>query len=88
MKAINVVDEPRFTAFAAIDWGDSKHAWSLQSADTGRRESGEIEHNPEAVSEWVAMLGKRFDGQPVAVALEQSRGPLVFMLSSYEQLAR
>jgi transposase len=86
MKAINVANEPRFAAFAAIDWGDSKHAWSLQPADTGRRESGEIEHNPEAVSEWVAMLGQRFGGQPVAVALEQSRGPLVFMLGSYEQL--
>jgi hypothetical protein len=86
MKAMNVADEPRFAAFAAIDWGDSKHVWSLQPADTGWRECGKIEHTPEAVSEWVAMLGKRFSGQPVAVALEQSRGALVFMLGSYEQL--
>jgi transposase len=83
---MNVADEPRFAAFVAIDWGDSKHVWSLQPADTGRRECGKIEPTPEAVSEWVAMLSKRFSGQPVAVALEQSRGALVFMLGSYEQL--
>ena len=32
------------------------------------------------------MLAARFGGEPIAVALEQSRGALVFMLSKYEQL--
>src|SRR6266851_1290471 len=73
-------DEPRFAAYVAIDWGDSKHVWSLQPADSDRRERGEIEHSPEAVAAWAAMLSTRFDGQPVALAVEQSRGPLVFML--------
>jgi transposase len=79
-------DEPRFGAFVAIDWGDKKHAWSLQPADSDRRERGEIEHSPEAVAAWAAMLSTRFVNQPVALAVEQSRGPLVFMLSKYEQL--
>jgi transposase len=79
-------DEPRFGAFVAIDWGDKKHAWSLQPADSDRRERGEIEHSPEAVAEWAAMLSARFVNQPVALAVEQSGGPLVFMLSKYEQL--
>lgn len=78
--------EPRFAAYVAIDWGDSKHVWSMQPADSDRRERGEIEHSPEAVTAWAAMLSARFDGQPVAVAVEQSRGPLVFMLGKYEQL--
>ena len=86
MNLVNDADEPRFAAFVAIDWGDSKHVWSLQTADTGRRERGEIEHNPEAVGAWAAMLGVRFGNQPIAVAVEQSRGPLVFMLGKYEQL--
>ena len=80
------VDEPRFAAYVAIDWGDSKHVWSLQPADSDRRERGEIEHSPEAVAAWAAMLSARFGGQPVALAVEQSRGPLVFMLGKYEQL--
>src|ERR1039458_5726297 len=79
-------DEPRFAAFVAIDWGDKKHAWSLQPADSDRRERGEIEHSPEAVAAWAAMLSARFVNQPVALAVEQSRGALVFMLNKYEQL--
>ena len=35
---------------------------------------------------WAALLSARFSGQPVAVAVEQSRGPPVFMLAKYEQL--
>src|ERR1019366_6572738 len=83
---VNSTDEPRFAAYVAIDWGDSKHAWSMQPADSDRRERGEIEHSPEVVAAWAAMLSARFGGQPVAVAVEQSRGPLVFMLGKYEQL--
>ena len=86
MKVVNGADEPRFAALVAIDWGDRKHVWSLQAADGDRRERGEIEHTPEAVGAWAAMLSARFSGQPVAVAVEQSRGPLVFMLAKYEQL--
>src|SRR5436853_7094381 len=41
---------------------------------------------PEAVETWVAQLSQRFAGRPIAVAVEQSRGALVFMLSKYEQL--
>jgi transposase len=78
--------EPRFAAFVAIDWADQKHVWSLQPADSERRQHGEMEHTPEAVESWVAMLSGRFRDQPIAVAVEQSRGALVFMLSKYEQL--
>jgi transposase len=83
---VDSTDEPRFAAYVAIDWGDSKHVWSMQPADSDRRERGEIEHSPEAVAAWAAMLSTRFGGQPVAVAVEQSRGSLVFMLGKYEQL--
>src|ERR1700730_12363175 len=79
-------DEPRFAAYVAIDWGDSKHVWSLQSADSDRRERGEIEHSPETVAAWAATLSARFDGLPVAVSVEHPRGALVFMLGKYEQL--
>ena len=78
--------EPQFAAFVAIDWADQKHFWSLQPAGSNKRDHGEIEHTPEAVEAWVTMLAARFGGDPIAVALEQSRGALVFMLSKYEQL--
>ena len=47
------------------------------------RDSGELEHTPEAVEAWVGQLCQRFGNRPIAVAVEQSRGALVFMLSKY-----
>jgi len=78
--------QTEFAAFVAIDWADQKHAWTLQKAGSSERETGTIDHTPEAVEVWAAELRLRFGGQPVAVALEQSRGPLVFTLTKYEHL--
>jgi transposase len=69
-----------------IDWADQKHAWCLQAAGTTQRESGEVEHTPEAVEAWVGQLCRRFGNRPIAVAVEQVKGALVFMLSKYELL--
>src|SRR5262249_52457495 len=62
-----------------------KHAWALQ-AGTSKVETGAIEHTPEAIDMWAAELRMRFGGQSVVVALEQSRGSLVLMLTKYEHL--
>jgi transposase len=74
-----------FAALIAIDWADQKHAWALQ-AGTSKVETGAIDHTPEAIEVWAAELRMRFGGQSLAVALEQSRGSLVFMLTKYEHL--
>ena len=86
MSEGTVVSEPAFAAFVAIDWADRKHVWALQPNDSAVREQGEIKHTPEAVESWVTILSSRFGGRPIAVAVEQSRGALVFMLSKYEHL--
>ena len=78
--------EPRFRAFVAIDWADRKHVFALEDAATGRRQTGSIEHTPEAVASWVAELLQRFGGGPIALAVEQSRGALVALLTPYEGL--
>lgn len=72
-----------FAAMVAIDWADQTHAWAMQTA-TSKVETGAIEHTPEAIDVWAAELRVRFGGQPIAVALEQSRGSLVFMLTKYD----
>jgi len=82
----SVSQEPHFAAFVGIDWADQKHVWCLQSRDSTKREIGELKHTPEAVEAWVAQLCQRFGNRPIAVALEQSRGSLVFMLAKYEPL--
>jgi transposase len=75
--------ELQFAAFVGIDWADQKHAWCLQAADTTQRENGEVQHTPEAIEAWVGQLCRRFDNRPIAVAVEQVKGALVFMLSKY-----
>ena len=45
--------EPSYSAFIAIDWADKKHVWCLQGMGSEKRESGELEHTPEAVEAWV-----------------------------------
>jgi transposase len=80
----SIPPEPEFAAFIGIDWADQKHIWCLQTAGSEHRERGELEHTPEAVESWVAHLYQRFAQRPIAVAVEQSRAALVFMLSKYE----
>src|SRR5262245_5065780 len=75
-----------FAAFVAIDWAEQEHVWALEAPDASGRVTGSLDHRPESVDLWAAELRLRFSGQPVAVALEQSRGPLVFMLTKYEHL--
>jgi len=83
---IEKVDEPHFVALAAIDWGDEKHRWAAQTADSPRIERGEMEQSPEAIEEWVAQLRTRYGEGPLAIALEQSRGALVGLLRKYAHL--
>lgn len=78
--------EPNWAAFAAIDWGDREHFWALQPVEGGKIERGKLENTPEAVEVWAAELQQRFGGRPVAVALEQQRGSLVYMLIKYAHL--
>ena len=78
--------EPTFAAFIGIDWAGQQHAWAMQTLPDGTVLQGQLDHTPEAVEAWAIELGRRFSGQPIAVALEQSRGSLVFMLSKYAHL--
>ena len=73
-----------FAAYIGLDWADSKHVINLRCAGTQALEQHEIVHKPEAIIEWVAGLRQRFGGQKVAVALEQSRGAVVYALMNYD----
>ena len=78
--------EPDFAAFVAIDWADTEHVWSVQPGSGQQRESGRVDHTPESVEAWITSVISRFHHQPIAIALEQCRGALVFMLSKYAEL--
>ena len=75
-----------FAAFLGIDWADAKHDLCLITATTQRKEFRTLKHTPEALQDFFLDLRRRFPGQPIAVAVEQARGPLIFALLKYEFL--
>jgi len=78
--------EPDWAAFAAIDWATQKHSWALRPATGGPSQNGVLENSPEAVELWAMQLHQRFPTGPIAVAVEQKRGAVIYMLSKYDHL--
>jgi transposase len=75
-----------FAAFVGLDWADAKHDICLQVAGSTRREFLRLDHRPEVIDAWVCALRTRFNGQPIAVCLELSKGPIVSALQNYDFL--
>jgi transposase len=73
-------------ALVGVDWSDTKHDICLVDTVTGTQELAVIKHTPESLDEWARSLRARFGGAPVAVCLEQSRGPLIYALLKYDFL--
>ncbi|HEX3228294.1 MAG TPA: IS110 family transposase [Pyrinomonadaceae bacterium] len=73
-----------YAALVSIDWADQKHAVCLLDPNTGKREQAIVQHTPQALQEWALSLRQRFAGQPIAVCLEQARGPLIYALLQYD----
>lgn len=71
--------EPTWAAFIGIDWGDSQHAIALEPIGQPV-ERTTLEHSAEKVQDWLDNLEKRFGGAPVAVAIESTRGAMVYCL--------
>lgn len=75
-----------FAAYIGLDWADQHHDLCLQAAGSQQRETTRLEHKPETLAAWVTQLRQRFQGRPVAIALEQSRGALLYALMHYDFL--
>lgn len=80
MDALNLSS---YTAFIGIDWADAKHDVCIQAADGAAREFAVIPHQVERIDEWVQALSRRF-GSPMAVAVELSKGPIVYALQKHD----
>jgi transposase len=75
-----------FAAFIGLDWADAKHDICLQVAGSDKREGKTLAHRPEVIEAWVTDLRQRFEGQPIAIALELNKGPIVEALRKYDGL--
>jgi len=73
-------------ACVGLDWGDTLHFGALLPAGSKQIESFTVPQTPEAIDDWANALRERFGGRPVAVCLEQSRGPLIYALLRFDFL--
>ena len=80
---MNTLNTTSFTAFIGIDWADAKHDICIQSSDSDDREFDVIPHQVERIDEWAHEMRRRF-GSPIAVAVELSKGPIVYALQKHD----
>lgn len=80
---MNGFSHQSFTAFVGIDWADKKHDVCIQAANSRQREFAVIPHQVELLDEWAQSLVQRF-GSPIAVAVELSKGPIVYALQKFD----
>jgi transposase len=73
-------------AFVGLDWADQTHVVTLQPAGSDRRENFTLDQTPEALQAWIQLLRDRFGGRPIAIAVEQTRGALIYALMHVEFL--
>jgi transposase len=73
-----------FAALIGIDWANAKHDICLRASDSEAIEHSVVKHSPEAIDVWVRELRQRFGAQPIAIALELDKGPLVYALQKYD----
>ena len=73
----------QFTAFIGIDWADSKHGVCLQAADSKQREFDCFPHQVDRIEHWAHSMHQRFGGA-IAIALELTKGPIVYALQKHD----
>jgi transposase len=78
--------ETKFAAFIGIDWADRKHDVSIYDVAKATTRQDTVVQTPEAMQRWLAELIQRYPGQPIAVALEQTRGALFSALMMHQTL--
>jgi transposase len=72
-----------FTAFVGLDWADAKHDICVQVAGCEERQFDRFAHRTEHIEQWARSMQQRFGGR-IAVALELSKGPIVYALQKYD----
>lgn len=77
---------PEVVAWLGLDWADQRHEIRLQATASQITESFTVEQKPEALHAWLAELRARFPQGKIAVALEQSRGAVIYALMNYDFL--
>ena len=68
-----------FAPLIGLDWGDRSHAIAHQSPG-GDIQTSSLTHSAESLHQWLDQLETTYGGRPVAVAIEASKGAVVYAL--------
>ena len=83
----SVPKENLITVYVGLDWADQQHVVCWQAAGSTQVETATVRQRPEELQAWVAQLRSRFpEWGVIAIALEQSRGPVIAALMHYDFL--
>ena len=72
-----------YAALIGVDWADKKHDVWVYNCDNANESHNVIENTPECLTEWINELHDTYNGATVAIALEQSKGSLMYALSGH-----
>lgn len=72
----------KFSAFIGLDWANQKHDVCVQVGANEKRRFEVIKNTPEFLDSWLNELHSEVGGN-IAVAVELSRGPIVYLLQKY-----
>jgi len=73
--------------WVGLDWADQQHCLVVRTAPGAAAKTHLVEHKPEALDQWLLQLRKDHPQGRIAVAIEQSRGPVLYALMKYDFLA-
>lgn len=80
---IKISDIEAYAAVLSFDWADEKHDYCLWDTQSGKTQSGTVQHRPEVLHDFICKLRDRYPGQQIAVGLEQTKGALAYQLMNY-----
>ena len=78
------IDEEAIGVWVGLDWADEEPAYALRISGSSEIETGDVKQTPEALQSWINELRQRSGGGWVAIAVEQSRGALLYALMDYD----
>ncbi len=73
-----------YEVVVGIDWSESQNYYAFRVKGEEKVRQGSFAQSAEGIEKFVQELRKLSRGLKVAVALEQSRGPLIFALMKYD----
>jgi len=79
-------EQPELAVFIGLDWADEEHAVCMRVAATNEIRTFTVKQQPEKLHDWITSLLKEFGGSKIGIAVESSRGGLVYALMQYNVL--